>query len=330
MMELDLPNPETFSRWLPAPKTLETGQLLLSWDVQFESPAGVDKIGKLLVDLKYRDVDVRLSWSSVTRCSIDCRVPFTRDWSDLRNSGYRALVALDRYVGRVASVNGFRRSECWILVLALYVVAGGPQAYDMTELMKSAQSGDVENVKALVENGADVNATDLIGTTALFRAAESGALESFRWLLDHGANPQAMTADGCTPLHSAAISGNTDIIRSLIGLRVDLNKATMAGRTALGLAVIHRQVDAVKALLSAGADPKAERGNGYLSRRASQVWTSSSGYSCDLWDNSGRHSLTLSARSYLAAPFHGRTAMACPLNNVYIELSVGASWNPTG
>src|SRR5260221_7221312 len=129
MMQLDLPDPEAVSRWLPAPKTLETGQLLLSWDVQFESPAGVNTSRKPPVDLKYRDVDVRLSWSSATRCSIDCLVPFTRDWSDLRNSGYRALVVLDRYVGRVASVNGFRRSECWILVLALYVAPGGPQAY---------------------------------------------------------------------------------------------------------------------------------------------------------------------------------------------------------
>ena len=259
-MQFDLPDTQAVSRWLPVPKTLKTGQLLVSWDVQFGPPAGVSTSGKIPVDLRYRDVDVRLSWSSDARCSIDCIAPFTSDWTDLRNSGYRALIALDHYIGRIASVNGFSRSECWILVLALYVAPGGPQSCDMTKLMKSAQVDDVENIKVQVENGADVNAADLIGTTALFWAAQSGALKSFRWLLDHGANPLVTAADGGTPLHSAAISGNTDIIHSLIEHRVDINKATVAGRTALGLAVIHKHLEAAQALLSAGADPTAERG----------------------------------------------------------------------
>ena len=78
-------------RSLPAPKTIATGELLLSWDVQFESPAGVDTSRKLPVDLKYRDAEVGLSWPSATSCSLESCIPSSRSWGDLRNSGYAHL-----------------------------------------------------------------------------------------------------------------------------------------------------------------------------------------------------------------------------------------------
>ena len=55
------------------------------------------------------------------------------------------------------------------------------------DLFNAAQSGNLERVKELVEQGANVNAKKIDGKTVLQYAAQSNNPELVEWLKDHGA-----------------------------------------------------------------------------------------------------------------------------------------------
>jgi len=67
-------------------------------------------------------------------------------------------------------------------------------------------------VAALIESGADVNATSDGGTTALMMAASYGHADMVKLLLAHGANTRLKDRNGETAL-DLAYSGTTDIDR---------------------------------------------------------------------------------------------------------------------
>ena len=85
-------------------------------------------------------------------------------------------------------------------------------------LLEVARGGDVDVVRALVGNGADVNAARGDGMTALHFAAESGRAEVARVLLDAGAAVDAGTRIGrYAPLHLAARGGHGPVVALLLG-----------------------------------------------------------------------------------------------------------------
>lgn len=63
-------------------------------------------------------------------------------------------------------------------------------------LINFAMRGNVEQVKSLVAQGADINATDSTGWTALMFAARDGHFEVVKLLLANGANINATTHKG--------------------------------------------------------------------------------------------------------------------------------------
>ena len=66
--------------------------------------------------------------------------------------------------------------------------------------------------RILLEHGADVNARYLGGYTPLHAAAENGQVELVQLLLDYGANPEVTKDDGMTPLKLAELQGFTEVI----------------------------------------------------------------------------------------------------------------------
>jgi ankyrin repeat protein len=95
-------------------------------------------------------------------------------------------------------------------------------------------------VKALVENGADVNARGTGGDlelpdwllTPLWRAAHDGRMESVRLLVASGAEVNVLNPDGCNQALKAAIeNGHAEVAAYLLanGARPDIITAAMLG-----------------------------------------------------------------------------------------------------
>ena len=75
---------------------------------------------------------------------------------------------------------------------------------DLPALHVAACVGDLARVKALVEQGANVDAKDELGWTPLYWAACLGRTEVAKFLVANGASVQVVANDGVTPLLQAA------------------------------------------------------------------------------------------------------------------------------
>ena len=102
----------------------------------------------------------------------------------------------------------------WVLLLGLGVAGVGGEKGKTVALYWAAHYGQLAVVRYLVEQGADVNATDFKGETALHSAAEAGDLAVVEYLVGQGASLTATTNDGYTP-KGLASHGHTDVVAYL-------------------------------------------------------------------------------------------------------------------
>ena len=84
-----------------------------------------------------------------------------------------------------------------------------------SQLLETAEDGETEKVKALLESGADVNAKDLIGLAPLMLAAFHSHTETVAVLLEAGANLEAKDILGHTTLGLAESGGHTETVELL-------------------------------------------------------------------------------------------------------------------
>ena len=123
-------------------------------------------------------------------------------------------------------------------------------------LIDAARNGDVEAVRSLLAEGADVNTAQGDGMTGLHWAAEGGHAAVADLLLAAGAGVEARTrVGGYTPLHLASRSGHGSIANALLDAGADPGVTTTgSGVTPLHLAAAAFDgADAVSALLRSGA-----------------------------------------------------------------------------
>lgn len=136
------------------------------------------------------------------------------------------------------------------------ILLAGPVAE--SPVADAAQRGDLEVVRSLLRDGADVNAAQGDGMSALHWAAQGGQVEIIDVLLYAGANPEATTRlGGYTPLHLASRAGRAGAIQKLLAGQADVDVRTATGVTALHYAAASGQADAVNALLAGGAETDA-------------------------------------------------------------------------
>ncbi len=183
-----------------------------------------------------------------------------------------------------------RRSRRATGALVLILGLGGFAAPD-APVADAAQRGDLEAVRRLLRDGADVNAAQGDGMTALHWAAERGDRELGEvliyagarvdagtrighytplhlaaraahgpivdLLLEAGSDPDARTTNsGTSPLHLAAAAGDPTVVGALVEAGADVNGREAAwGQTPLIFAAANNRAAAIRTLLDAGADP---------------------------------------------------------------------------
>ncbi|MCH8936089.1 MAG: ankyrin repeat domain-containing protein, partial [Gemmatimonadetes bacterium] len=123
----------------------------------------------------------------------------------------------------------------------------------------AAMRGDIEAVRALLTDGADVNASQGDGMTALHWAAERGNVAMGKMLIYAGANLKATTRLGdYTPLHMAAKAGHAEVAGALLEAGSDANATTTTGgATPLHFAAASGSANTVAVLLDYYADVDA-------------------------------------------------------------------------
>lgn len=129
-----------------------------------------------------------------------------------------------------------------------------PEKASSKSLLHAVREGDPEAVKALLAEGADVNAKDGDGWTALMLAIVKGHLDAARALLCEGADVHSKNNRGWTALRFAVSMDDSEAVRLLLEMGADVNDKDDEGNTALMQAAGEKSVESLILLLVNGAD----------------------------------------------------------------------------
>ena len=127
----------------------------------------------------------------------------------------------------------------------------------VTALHWASYWDDVETAELLIRDGADVNAANDLGATPLWSASLNGSVAMVRTLLGAGADPSAALLAGETPVMTAARTGSAEVVELILAAGADPNVSATRGQTALMWAVSQQHPEAVQALLDNGAEVHA-------------------------------------------------------------------------
>jgi ankyrin repeat protein len=122
------------------------------------------------------------------------------------------------------------------------------------QLLKAALENDIQQVNALLAQGANVNLQGNWGFTALLYAASRGNQEIVKKLIDSNADLNKNDLDRDTALMYAARGKHPEIITMLIDAKADISCKNNIGNTAIIIAAINGYEECVKTLIAAGAE----------------------------------------------------------------------------
>ena len=144
-----------------------------------------------------------------------------------------------------------------VLTMALAISSHAQPTFGVPDIVVAARNSDHQAVRALLEAGADPDATYGDGTTALHWAAHRDAHAMVVDLLTAGADANAGDDHGVTPLSLASLNGNRFVVDALLAAGADPNAARTSGETPLMTAARVGSLEVVRSLIAAGADPNA-------------------------------------------------------------------------
>ncbi len=114
---------------------------------------------------------------------------------------------------------------------------------------------DVEGIKLLIENGADINSHNKQGDTPLHLAVMNRKINTTKLLIENGADINSHNEQDNTPFHLAVMNASKiDIMELLIKKGADIDSHNKQGDTPLHLAAMNRKINTMKLLIENGAD----------------------------------------------------------------------------
>ena len=131
-------------------------------------------------------------------------------------------------------------------------------------LAKAAHEGDMEMIKFLLDNGADINGFSAYDETPLIYAIGNGQQEAAKYLVEAGGDVNLSSSFGATPFIGAVSSGDIELATLMLKKGADVNRHYLelnsnatAGDTAdrpLEGAIKSGRPELVALLLKSGAD----------------------------------------------------------------------------
>lgn len=127
-------------------------------------------------------------------------------------------------------------------------------SFGKTPLLYASRRGDLEAVKSLVDNGADVNLSDSMRRSPLHMAARSRSIPIIKTLIKSGADPNAVNFLNESPAHYACYEEDSArLVRPFVDAQSDVNLPSKYGRTMLDIAAQSGYPALVKYLIDSGA-----------------------------------------------------------------------------
>ena len=122
------------------------------------------------------------------------------------------------------------------------------------QLLQAAMENNLDRINALIAEGANIEAKDIMRRTPLHLASNMGHVLCARALIAAGADVDATDKNKRSALYHAAANDNVDSLRDLLAKRASVAKRSDKGQTPLHPAAKNGYTDCVVALIAAGAD----------------------------------------------------------------------------
>ena len=186
-----------------------------------------------------------------------------------------------------------------------------PNREGLSALVMVAGSGNVENIRRLIQIGADVNYVNKGGLTALMHCAHLGKKDAVSVLIEAGASVNATDLGGHTAVAYATKQNHLGCVKLLLKAGTNLTELNDLGSGALVGAALADSTRCVKLLIQAGADVN---GKSNLECTALMIAASK--------ENKANIKLLLKARACVNVPYSFRNLHFENVLEMYIANSI--------